>query len=149
MSGPMSWLDVAWLIQTRYGRRAFVAKASGKCCKRGSETIPALSCYSPFYMTNSLRKKKTMMTFSTPFTCTEIIAHVRTLKYFALASKISVGAEDKCQNLLILWEKLAVSEWPKCLIPGFTMAAHNTVFYFCMFHFLFVLACRWEKNLII
>lgn len=54
-----------------------------------------------FYTTNSLRKK-TLKTFSTPFTCTEIIAHVKTLKYFALASKISVGAEDKSQNLLIL-----------------------------------------------
>lgn len=39
------------------------------------------------------------MTFYTPFTCTEIIAHVKTLKYFALASRISVGAEDKSQNL--------------------------------------------------
>lgn len=35
------------------------------------------------------------MTFSTPFTCTETIAPVKTLKYFALASKISDGAEDK------------------------------------------------------
>lgn len=50
-----------------------------------------------FYTTNSLREKDTDH-FSTPFTCTEIIAHVKTLKYFALASKISVGAEDKSQN---------------------------------------------------
>lgn len=50
------------------------------------------------------------MTFSTPFTCTEIIAHLKTLKYFALASKISVGAEDKrkCRSL---------SETMNCLRP--------------------------------
>lgn len=42
--------------------------------------------------------------FFTPFTCTEIIAPVKTLKYFALASKISDGAEVKSQNLLILTE---------------------------------------------
>lgn len=49
------------------------------------------------------------MNFSTPFTCTEIIAHMKTLKYLALASKkISVGAEDNTKMFLILrgesWE---------------------------------------------
>ena len=46
------------------------------------------------------------MTFCTPFTCTEIIPHMKILKYFALASKISVGAEDKSQNPFILWVKI-------------------------------------------
>lgn len=87
------------------------------------------------------------MTFSTPFTCTEIIAHVMTLKYFALASKICVGAEDKRQNLLILWVKLGncVSDWPECLIPGVHYGRSQHWFYFCMFHFLCI-TCRWEKS---
>lgn len=54
------------------------------------------------------------MTFSTPFTCTEIIAHLKTLKYFALASKISVGAEDKRQKTK---SPRSLSETMNCLRP--------------------------------
>lgn len=46
--------------------------------------------YSSF-LYSQLFKEKTHRTFSTPFACTEIIAHVKTLKYFAVASKINVA----------------------------------------------------------
>lgn len=50
------------------------------------------------------KEKETLMNFSTPFTCTEIIAHMKTLKYLALASKKSVLETDflQHQNVLIL-----------------------------------------------
>ena len=63
------------------------------------------------------------MTFSTPFTCTETIAPVKTLKYFALASKISDGAEDKTPSSF--FER----KWSECLKAGINMAAHNTVLF--------------------
>lgn len=49
------------------------------------------------------------MNISTPFTCTEIIAHMKTLKYLALASKkkkkkISVGAEDNNNKMSSFYE---------------------------------------------
>ena len=67
---------------------------------------------------------------------------MKTLKYFALASKISVGAEDKSQNLL------TVSDRSECLIPGIYMAADNTVFIFvCFIFFMFAMWVREEFQL--
>lgn len=117
---------------------------------KGVQKSFQLSSLTLLFLYNKLfKEKKTLTTFSTPFTCTEIIAHVKTLKYFALASKISVGAEDKSQNLLILWVDL----WTQTdLIASFLVstAARNTVFIFvCLFYLC--LPCIWEKsfNLII
>lgn len=50
-----------------------------------------------------------------------------TLKYFALASKTRVGAEDFSKNLLIVWATL----WTVFKVSFMVYRdAHNTVFYF-------------------
>lgn len=122
---------------------SYWGKSQWKVLLRGNQKIiPALSRYSPFYTTNSWRKKKTPMTFSTPFTCTEVIAHVKTLKCFALASKISVGAEDRSQNFFIpvfqttLNASILVFMW-----------LLTTLSLFLYVSFFFMLPYRWEKSL--
>lgn len=79
------------------------------------------------------------MNFSTPFTCTEIIAHMKTLKYLALASKkISVGAEDNTKMFLILRGNLG-NRAPDRPLPGGNSAARNAVFIFvCLLFFFFL-----------
>lgn len=80
------------------------------------------------------------MNFSTPFTCTEIIAHMKTLKYLALASKNQCWSRRRHQKTSSFFERIegnCASDRPARLVPGGDSAARDTIFIFV--RLLFVL----------
>lgn len=89
------------------------------------------------------------MNFSTPFTCTEIIAHMKTLKYLALASRNQCWSWRQHQNVLILWANLETCASGRPVTPhsrwSFGCSQHD--FYFCMFAFVRGLSHVREKRL--